>query len=369
MIINIQGHFISKFGELWEKGIDDLIQESIMGALQSASLEAKDIEAVFVSSKASGAYNQQRHLNALVSSHFAHHPPAMRIEGACASGALAVVAAELALLSGVYKTVLVLGVEKMTDVDAASSTKILATAASTEEEFGSTFPGLYALLTNLYENRFKLTRDELSSVAVKNHHHALDNPKAQFRKEISLKAVSNSNLVADPLRLLDCSPLSDGSASLILTSKKIKNKTKIMAFGHAQDSLDLAHRKDLLTLQATVQAAKRVYLQSGLKPQDIEAAEVHDCFTIAEILAIEDLGFFTKGQGAKASLAGQTTYGGKVVINPSGGLKACGHPIGATGIKQIAYLAKLLEEKRFKHVLTHNVGGSGATAVVHLLGI
>jgi acetyl-CoA C-acetyltransferase len=169
------------------------------------------------------------------------------------------------------------------------------------------------------------------------------------------------------LRLFDCSPLTDGAAAVVLTSKEVKNKPAIIGFGHGQDALTLAKREKLTTLSAAVKAAKQAYQMSGTKPSQIQVAEVHDCFTIAEILAIEDLGFFAKGQGGKATKQGKTTYEGKVVINPSGGLKASGHPIGATGVKQVAYLAQQLETGRYDLGLTHNVGGSGATAVVHIL--
>jgi acetyl-CoA C-acetyltransferase len=369
MKINIAGSYISKFGELFDKSLTDLIKESVAGVLKDSSVPAEEIEAIFVANKAGGSFSDQRHLNALVSQQFSHFPPAMRIEGACASGALAVVAAEQAIASGKYQTVLVLGVEKMTDLSASETTEVLATAASREEEYASTFPGLYAILANYHMHKYGTSREDLSSVVVKNHKHAMENPKAQFHKEFTAEIVVQSALVADPLRLLDCSPISDGAAALVLTSKNLKNKAKILSYGHAQDSLSLAGRKNLDELLATKKAAIEAYKLADLSSKDIEAAEVHDCFSIAEIMAIEDLGFFKKGEGGKASSKGQTSYGGKIVINPSGGLKACGHPVGATGVKQIAFLAKQLEKKQFKKVLAHNVGGSGATAVVHILGI
>ena len=369
MRINIAGSYISKFGELFDKSLTNLVKEAVEGVLEDSKIDVKEIEAIFVANKAGGSFSDQRHLNALVSQQFSHFPPAMRIEGACASGALATVAAEQAIASGKYKTVLVLGIEKMTDLSASETTEVLATAASREYEYGSTFPGLYAMLANYHMSKYGTTREALSAVVVKNHEHAFKNPKAQFHKHFNADMVSNSALVADPLRLLDCSPISDGAAALILTNKNLKNKAKILSYGHAQDTLSLADRKDLGQLVATKKAATEAYKLANLSSNDIEAAEVHDCFSIAEIMAIEDLGFFKKGEGGKASLKGKTTYGGKIVINPSGGLKACGHPVGATGVKQLAYLSKLLEKGEFKTVLAHNVGGSGATAVVHVLGI
>lgn len=368
MKIRVINSYISQFGELYQKSLKDLIHEAVEGVLKESQFKAKEIEAIFVANKAGGSFNQQRHINALVSQEFTHFPPSMRIEGACASGALAVVAAEHALLSGLYKTVLVLGVEKMTDLSAPQTTQILATAADREAEYASTFPALYALLANYHMQKFGTTREELSAVVVKNHHHAMSNPMAQFHKELSVATVSHSTLVADPLRLLDCSPISDGAAALILTTKDLQAESEILAFGQGQDSLALSDRSDLGSLRATEVAVKKALDMAKIKIGVIEAAEVHDCFSIAEILAVEDLGFCEKGRGGAWSQAVESRVGPKLVINPSGGLKACGHPVGATGVKQIAYLSQALAKGRFSKVLSHNVGGSGATAVVHLLG-
>lgn len=368
MTISVLGSATTNFGELWDKSLIDLLSEAIGGAVNDAGIEPKEIEAVFVANKAAGNYENQHHLNALVSSLLPHFPPAMRIEGACASGSLAMLAAEYSLLSGRYKTVLVVGGEKMTDVSAEETTHILSGAADNGNEIGSTFPALYALLAKSHMSEFGTTREQLSSVSVKNHRHALDNPKAQFHKAFTLEQVSKSQLVSDPLRLLDCSPVSDGGAAVVLTTKNVKGKPKILGFGHAQDFTDLASRESLTTLKATQQAMKEALSHSGVKRSQIRAAEVHDCFTIAEILAIEDLGFFAKGKGGEATESGQTTVGGKIVINPSGGLKACGHPVGATGVKQIAFLSHYINRGEADCALAHNVGGSGATAVVHILG-
>ncbi|KUK79639.1 MAG: Thiolase [Microgenomates bacterium 39_7] len=367
MIITIAGHYTTKIGELWESGLEDLAAEAVEGVLANSSINPKAVDAIFVASKAAGSFNNQRHLNALVSGLFSHNPSAMRIEGACASGGLALVAAEQFLLSGSAQTVLVLGVEKMTDLDVEETTSVLSTAADTNLEEGSTFPGLYALLAQAHELKYGTSREMLSSVAVKNHRHAMENPLAHYHKEFILEQISNSPLVADPLRLLDCSPISDGASAVILTTKKVKQKTKIIGVGQGQDSLDLAGRSSLIKLKATELAAKKAYDISGQKPTAIELAEVHDCFTIAEILAIEDLGFFSKGEGGKATLEGKTDLGERLVVNKSGGLKAFGHPVGATGVKQLAYLAQQIERGEGRLGLTHNVGGSGATAVVHIL--
>ncbi len=368
MKILIAGHHTTQVGELWDLGLRDLFKQALEGAIDKAKIDPKKIEAVFVACKAPGEFNQQLHLNALVSQFFDHYPPAMRVEGACASGGLALIAAQQALLSGRYKTVLVVGAEKMTDLTApGAATSVLSMAADYQLEKGSTFPGLYAILAQAYMEKFGTTREMLSAVSVKNHQHALDNPLAHFRREFTLGQVSSSPLIAEPLRLLDCSPISDGASAVVLTTRKLKNKPKILSYGHGQDSLDLAGRKSLTSLAATQRAAKQAYKQAGIKPAQVEAAEVHDCFTIAEILAVENLGFFKQGDGGRAALDGKTSRGGEVAVNLSGGLKAFGHPIGATGIKQLVYIAELIEKQEIKLGLTHNVGGSGATAVVHVV--
>ncbi|MDH5533627.1 MAG: thiolase domain-containing protein [Candidatus Pacebacteria bacterium] len=381
MNVVIAGHYITQFGELWNNSLVDLLEEAIKGSIKDSGFKESEIEAVFVSNMGAGQFDNQLHLGAMASQMIEGYPPSLRIEGACASGGLAMVAAQNALLSQKYKTVLVVGVEKMNDADSSLTTKYLAGAANYSSEKGSTFPGLYAMLANAHMKEFGTSREELSSIAMKNHLHAFDNPNAQYHKNFSIDQISKSTLVADPLCLLDCSPITDGAAAVILTTKNVEKKNKkglkginkkratIIGSGHGQDSLDLANRASLLELAATTRAAKQAYKMANLEAKDIDVAEVHDCFTIAEILATEDLGFIKKGQGGKAALNGETTYKGKIVINPSGGLKASGHPVGATGIKQIAYLSSLLEQGKFKVALAHNVGGSGATAVVHILTI
>jgi acetyl-CoA C-acetyltransferase len=392
--IRIIGSHITKFGELWNKSLENLFEEAVVFAINSvegskfigkkfhhtygtvsaqANFDVTQIEAIFVANMAGGQFANQLHLNALVSQMLPHHPPTFRVEAACASGGMALETAELALLSGKYKTVLVVGAEKMTDVLSSEATQILSGASEYAKEYGSTFPALYAILAQAHMKKFGTTREQLSAVSRKNHLHALTNPKAQFKKEISIESVNNSSLVASPLRLLDCSPISDGAAAVILTTKNIKKyayKPVIESVGHAQDNLNLADRQSLTELKATKIAGKLAFQNAGILPKDIAFAEIHDCFTIAEILAIEDLGFFKKGMAGKAIEQGKTTFGGQIVINPSGGLKACGHPVGATGIKQVAFLAQLLEHhphKKKTYALAHNVGGSGATAIVHIL--
>jgi acetyl-CoA C-acetyltransferase len=250
--------------------------------------------------------------------------------------------------------------------------------AGSEEEraAGATFPGLYAILARSHMMEYGTTREQLAAVAVKNHYHASLNPNAQFHTTLTTEQVMRSAHIADPLRLLDCSPISDGASALIITSKK--PGIQILASSVATDTLGLASRASLTELKASNRAAKKAYRQAKIGPKDIDVAEVHDCFTIAEILAMEDLGFFAKGKVAAAISAGETRIGTSkhLVVNPSGGLKGCGHPVGATGIKQVVELVEQLrgragarQVKQAKIGLAHNVGGSGATAVVHILKI
>jgi len=368
MKISILGSYQTQFGELWDQGLRELLKEAAFGAIKDAGIKPSQVEAIFVANKAGGGFSNKRHISSLASQMFNHFPPSLRIEAACASGGIALVTAEQAILSGRYKTVLVVGVEKMTDVSSQETTKILTSAADVIHEYGSTFPALYALLAKAHISKYGTTREQLSAVSVKNHRHALDNPQAQFHKKLTIDQVSNSQLVADPLRLLDCSPITDGAAAVVLTSKKSLGKPKILGYGQGQDTLDLASRSSLTELKATQTAAKFAYKEAGVKASQIQVAELHDCFTIAELLATEDLGFVAHGKSGNFALEGKTTYGGKIVINPSGGLKACGHPVGATGVKQLVYISKLIKKDQFKIGLTHNVGGSGATAVVHIVG-
>ncbi|HEC81451.1 MAG TPA: thiolase domain-containing protein, partial [Thermoplasmatales archaeon] len=242
-----------------------------------------------------------------------------------------------------------------------------------------TFPGLYAMIAKRHMYEYGTTREQIAQVAVKNHENGLLNPDAQFQRKITLDNVLNAPPVAEPLTMLDCSPISDGAAALILCPlEKARDYTdkivRIKGSGQASDSLALHGREDLCTFMSTVKAAEMAYKQAKIKPEDVDVAEVHDCFTIAEILAIEDLGFVKKGKGGKAVEEGLTTLDGDLPVNTSGGLKAKGHPVGATGVAQVVEIVKQLrgeaEKRQVKDAnigLTHNVGGSGASCVVHIL--
>ncbi|MHC1581949.1 MAG: thiolase domain-containing protein [Candidatus Syntropharchaeia archaeon] len=384
--VAIIGVGITKFGELWDKSFRDLISEAGTKAILDAGIEGKEIDALFVGSMSPGRFVGQEHVGALVADSSGLHVmniPTTRVENACASGGLALRQAYISVASGMHDIVVVGGVEKMTDVIGGEATDILAMAADQEWEafFGVTFPALYAMIARRHMHEYGTTREQLAEVAVKNHDNGLLNPNAHFRRKITVDSVLNATMVADPLTVLDCSPISDGAAALVLApldkAKQYTDKiVKISGSGQASDSLALHGREDICTFKATVEAARQAYKQAGVEPKDIDLAEVHDCFTIAEILAIEDLGFVKKGEGGKATEEGRTRIDGDIPINPSGGLKAKGHPVGATGIAQAAEVALQLRgeagERQVKDAeigLTHNIGGSGATCVVHILEV
>ena len=376
MKVGILAGATTDFGELWNKSPRHLVTEAVSRVLKESGFAKSKIEAVFVGNMLSSSLGNQDHLGAFFTEELGLSVPAVKVEAACASGGMAVHLAALSVLSGQYRNVLVVGVEKMTDykpelVNAA----LMGAGSDAEREAGATFPALYALIAALHMKKYDTTEKEMAAVAVKNHFHASLSLHAQFKKVISLEDVLNSPQVASPLKILDCSPISDGAAALLLTRDIRKSNISIIASRAATDTLGLSQREDLTSLKAAVTSSRSAYQQAGVKPGDIDVAEVHDCFTIAEIIAMEDLAFFKKGHAAKNILARKTWLGlGRPVINTSGGLKAAGHPVGATGVKQVVEIFHQLnatagkkQVKNAKIGLTHNVGGSGATCVIHIL--
>lgn len=377
MNIYITGAATTKFGELWGISPRTLAGQAVGGALADAGIDGSHVDGLFVGNMLSGMLGGQEHLGAFFAEELGMQCPAFKIEGACASGGLALHTAINSVLSGQYKTVIALGVEKMTDHRPEDVATALMGAGSEEERLaGATFPGLYALLARVHMATYGTTEGDLASVAVKNHYHASLNPNAQFRNILTVNHVMKSTRIADPLKLLDCSPISDGASAVVISRVKGVKGVEVVASQVATDTLGLAGRKNLTELAATKHAAQKAYAQAGISARDVRVAEVHDCFSIAEILAMEDLGLYEKGKAAQAVAAGATTLGtaASVVVNPSGGLKGCGHPVGATGIKQVVELVEQLrgtgDKRQVRDArigLAHNVGGSGATAVVHIL--
>ena len=384
--VAVIGVGVTKFGELWDKSLRDLTVEAGLKAIQEAGIASEDIDALYGGNMSSGLFVNQEHTAALIAEAVGlteKHIPATRVEDACASGGVALRHGYISVASGVHDIVVVGGAEKMTDVSPSLATDALATAGDQEWEafFGATFPGLYAMIARRHMHEYGTTKEQLGMVAVKNHHNGSMNPHAHFQKEITLEQALNSTMIAEPLNLFDCSPISDGAAALILCPlKKAKeftdNPVKIIASAQASDTLALHGRRDICTMDATVTAADNAYKQAGLSPKDINLVEVHDCFTINEIVAIEDLGFVKKGEGGKATEEGLTKLDGKIPVNPSGGLKAKGHPVGATGIAQaveiVTHLRGEAGRRQVKDAnigLAHNIGGSGATCTVHIFEV
>jgi acetyl-CoA C-acetyltransferase len=375
---------MTSFGELWRTPLRSLWAEAALAALDDAGLDSVDL--ITIGCMSSGLFTGQEHLASLLADELGMGGvPAARVESACASGGLAVRTGFAEVASGLSDTVLVTGVEKMTDVDGADSTYALGTAADGEWEgfHGITFPGLYAMLARVHMQQYGTTREQLAMVAVKNHANGLLNRHAQYHLKVDVEGVLGSTLVADPLRLFDCSPVTDGAAAVVLTTVEKARELQpdrppvvIIGSGLATDTITIANRGSLAALNAVKLAGERAYAMAGRTPGDIHLAEVHDCFTIAEIMATEALGFFEPGQGGPAVENGLTALGGKIPVNTSGGLKSKGHPVGATGVAQVFEITNQLRgEAGQRQVegarigMAQNMGGSGGSSVVHILEV
>jgi acetyl-CoA C-acetyltransferase len=371
------------FGAFAEKDLRTLAVEAGQKALKDAHAEPKAVEALFVGNFAGPEFTSQNHLAPYIATALGMFGiPATRYEAACASSGAAFFQAFLNVATGVYDAVMVLGVEKMTCQPTARVTEILAGAGdcSTEVLAGSTFPSLFAMIARRHMHDFGTTRAHLSSVAVKNHENGALNPDAQMRKVITLEQAMNARPIAEPLNLYDCSLISDGAAAVILCAAERANEftdkpVKVMGVAQASDFMALDQKPDITTFAAVRGAAQKAYAMAGVGPKDIQFAEVHDCFTIAEIVALEDLGFVERGCGGFFSAAGNTRRVGSMPINASGGLKSKGHPVGATGAAQICDIVQQLrgeagerQLKRNSIGLAQNLGGSGASCVVTILG-
>ncbi|VVC03049.1 3-ketoacyl-CoA thiolase [Candidatus Burarchaeum australiense] len=380
--VAVVGVGLTKFGENWDHSFRDLITDAGIHALADANMSGADIDALYGGTMAAGRLIGQEHITALIADFMGLNPiPATRVEAACASGGVALRTGYMAVASGIHDHVVVGGVEKMTDVSSGEVASALGGAGDQEWELfmGATFPSLYALMARRHMHEYGTTEEQMAQVAVKNHYNAARNKYAQYQKEITLETVMKSKVISSPLKVFDCSPITDGAAVAILVPLEQARKytdtpIEIVASAQASDKLSLHSRESITRLDATIIAAKKAYAQAKVEPKDIDVAEVHDCFTIAELMAIEDLGFCRKGEGGKMTAQGETALNAKISVNTSGGLKGCGHPVGATGVKQIAEIVWQLRgqagDRQVKGAevgLTHNVGGSGATCVVNIL--
>jgi acetyl-CoA C-acetyltransferase len=341
------------------------------------------IESFYLGNFAGPSFVGQNHLAPYVSMALGiKGVPATRVEAACASSGSAFFHAWAEVAAGIYDLVMVVGVEKMTSQSTARVTEILASAGDLAGEIraGSTFPSLFAMIARRHMYEFGTKKEHLAAVAVKNHAAGALNPDAHLRKAITMEQALAGKPVADPLNLYDCSLISDGAAAVILapleraaefTSKPVR----VLGVGQASDYVALDQKEDITTFSAVRAAAEKAYRMAGVSPQEIEFAELHDCFTIAEIIATEDLGFVKRGCGGPYAMEGHTALTGERPINASGGLKSKGHPVGATGVAQICDLVQQIRCKagprqlaRHSLGLAQNLGGSGATCVVSILG-
>ncbi len=381
------GH--SRFGIRHDVSLAELAWESIKQALDDAGVDQKDIEYVVYANV--GVWSSEP-LPAVVINEYAGLTPrgTVRVEAACASGSAAIKLGHDIVASGQADVVLVVGVEKMNESPTPIVVELIGRAGNyfwEFQSFGLTFPGYYALYATAYMARYGATEEDLCKVAVKNHYYASMNPKAHFQRRITVEDCMRSRYIAWPLKLYDCSPISDGSAAVILASEEVARKLTdtpvwIKAIGYGSDTSNLSKREDFLSLRAAVEAARMAYRRAGIDPDNpvkyIDVAEVHDCFTIAEVLAYEDLGFARRGEGVKLVREEQTYVGGLIPVNLSGGLKAKGHPIAATGVSMAVELVRQLRQEvergrqapiRKGMALAHNVGGTGHYAYVTIYSL
>jgi acetyl-CoA acetyltransferase len=361
----------------------ELFAEAAADAFADTALDPPSVDAVYAGNFMGDLLEDQGHMGPLFADHVGCREAAsVRVESACASGGAAVREAVHAIEAGAADVALAGGVEVMSIADVEHVTDALANAADEvyENEQGLTFPGIYALMARRYLHEFDATREDLAAVSVKNHDNAVDNPLAQFRKELTVEDVLASKPIATPLVLYDACPISDGASVVLLVSDEfaaergLDASISVLGTGQSSDAVALQDRASITRTPAAERAAREAYADAGITPDDVDVLEVHDCFTIAEVLALEALGFYDRGEGIRGAVDGETAVDGALPVNPSGGLLGKGHPVGATGVGQVVELTKQLEGRHPNQVsgadigLAHNVGGSGASATVTVLG-
>ncbi|WP_435335811.1 thiolase domain-containing protein [Haloarchaeobius sp. TZWWS8] len=383
--VRIAGVAVTPFGEHPEQTGRALFAQATRGALADTSVPREDIDEVLYGNFIGEVTESQGHQGPLAAEVAGTTAAATRFESACASGGVAMRAGVRAIRSGDADVVLVGGMERMSNVDVNEATDALALAADDlhERRVGMTFPAAYALLTEAYFREYGGSREDLAAIAVKNHDNALDNENAHLRHEITVDDVLDAPSISDPIGLYDACPISDGAAAVVLVSDEYAEEhdldapVAVTGTGQRSDTLALQRRANRAYTAATEQAASDAYDQAGITPADVDLVELHDCFTIAEVLALEALGFYEPGAGISAAADGETTRDGQLPVNLSGGLKAKGHPVGATGVAQIVELTELLQGEHHhsdavsdaRVGLAHNAGGTVASAVVHVLEV
>ncbi|MHA1388619.1 MAG: thiolase domain-containing protein [Candidatus Thorarchaeota archaeon] len=381
--VAIAGLGMAKFGELWDKNLRDLSLEAGMYAIFDAGVPGADIDGMVIGNMSAGRFTGQEHLGALaVDQGGLGDIPAYSVEAACASGGAAVRQAYMAIKSGEHDVMLVIGAEKMSDVNQTEAMNTISVASDWEWEgmFGATFPALYAFMARRHMKDYGTTEEHLAMPTVKNHANAVHNEFAQFQRAVPIEVVMKSGMLADPLRVLHSSPVTDGAAALVMCREDLVKKytdtpVYIESSEQRSDTLALHDRKSITTMNAVVSSTKSALKEASLELKDIDVLELHDSFSIGEIILTEDVGIAEKGQGGKALEEGITEIGGKFPVNTSGGLKARGHPVGATGVAQIVELALQLRGDADKRQvdgaekgLAVNIGGTGATSIVHIVG-
>jgi acetyl-CoA C-acetyltransferase/acetyl-CoA acyltransferase len=381
----VAGVGLTPFGELSERTGRDLFAEAGLAALDDAGVDPDDVEALYYGNFMGELAEHQGHQAPLMAEAVGLDVPATRYEAACASSGAAVREAVKTLRNGESDVALVGGTERMTNIGTAAATDALAIAADDlyEVQAGMTFPGAYALMARAYFREFGGTREDLAHIAVKNHEHALPNEYAQLRTEITVEDALDAPMVADPLGLYDSCPITDGASAAVLVSEEYARHHDLTApvavtgTGQGGDNLALHDRAHYARTPAATEAAEEAYADAGVEPGNVDLAEVHDCFTIAEVLALESLGLYEHGEAITAARDGETHATGALPVNLSGGLKAKGHPVGATGVAQVISIAKLLEGEGSwadevgdaDTGIAHNAGGTVASTTVHVLEV
>ena len=372
------------FGAFPDRDLRSLAVEAGQKCLADAHVSPSQVEAYYLGNFAGPSFVGQNHLAPFIAGAMGiTGVPATRFEAACASSGSAFYHAVSSVAAGLNDVVLVAGVEKMTSQTTPKVTEILAGAGDTcgEVRAGATFPALFAMIARRHMYQYGTTREQMAAVAVKNHENGAKNPQAHMRKIITMEQALKGKPISEPLTVFDCSLISDGAAAVLIApleraAEFTRQPVKVLGVSQTSDYVALDQKDDITTFRAVSAAAQKAYKMAGVTARDIQFAEVHDCFTIAEIVAIEDLGFVKKGDGGPYTLAGCTRLTDPLPINTSGGLKAKGHPVGATGVGQICDVvlqlrgdAGELQLARHSLGLAQNLGGSGATAVVTILGV
>ena len=379
--VAVIGVGITKFGK-HDRTSGELFAEAAGDAIRDADVAPSAIQALYYGNVTGGEGEKQLHMGPLAATLLGIPTvPTTRFENACATSHAAFRHAVMEIAAGISDVVMVGGAERVLNIPTDAATEYFAycSDASWEQTVGLTFPGVFALVARAHMDKHGTTEEQMAHVAVKNHRHGALNPKAQFRKEITVDMVLNSAYVADPLKLLDCCPFTDGGAAVVLAAEEVARRRPrsvwVLASEAASDTMFIHEKRDLSRVMATERAAAAAYRQAGKTPADVDVVELHDCFTIAEIVATEGLGLFEPGTGGLAAEKGWTSLGGKVPVNPSGGLKAKGHPIGATGAAQICEIVTQLrgeagprQVENARTGLTHTLGGNTATVLVSLFG-